>query len=304
MRDFVILFEEKEGTSPLVRMLDRFAGVSIVHQQGGTGWEPFDRHNCGQMSIGRMQLCFELLFSGDPQAFDAFDALYRRSARRGLARFERPGSVGFKMRFTPATNLAALGRRSRLAAALARGHHARFRRAMLELFARRGVAVFVAVRQDLLRWALSKYHGDGKGNRGHLQFQLADGTIQQEQIGRIDVDCDRLERIIEGCEASHRMKRRLIADCRDAGVTAAPLCYEHFLSNKTTYFQRLFEVLGGRVDQAAIQRAVDAGEPLRKVHSDHIADFVSNHAEVERRFGDRFAAWSTDTDGGSPAFAA
>ena len=43
MRDFIIFFEEKKGTSPLVRLLDNYCGISVVHQTENRGWEPFDR---------------------------------------------------------------------------------------------------------------------------------------------------------------------------------------------------------------------------------------------------------------------
>ena len=33
MRNFIILFNEKAGTSPLVRLLDKFELISVVHQR-------------------------------------------------------------------------------------------------------------------------------------------------------------------------------------------------------------------------------------------------------------------------------
>jgi hypothetical protein len=49
MNNFIVLFEEKEGTSSLVRLLDNFERVSVVHHKKGGGWEPFDQHNCATL---------------------------------------------------------------------------------------------------------------------------------------------------------------------------------------------------------------------------------------------------------------
>lgn len=49
MNNFIVLFEEKEGTSPLVRLLDNFERVSAVHHENAGGWEPFDQHNCADL---------------------------------------------------------------------------------------------------------------------------------------------------------------------------------------------------------------------------------------------------------------
>jgi hypothetical protein len=40
MNNFIVLFEEKEGTSPLVRLLDNFERVSVVHHENGGAGNP------------------------------------------------------------------------------------------------------------------------------------------------------------------------------------------------------------------------------------------------------------------------
>ena len=40
MRDFVLFFEEKEGTSAMMRWADRLDGVDVLHHPNGRGWEP------------------------------------------------------------------------------------------------------------------------------------------------------------------------------------------------------------------------------------------------------------------------
>ena len=42
MKDFLLFFEEKEGTSAMMRWADRFENVQVVHHQNGRGWEPLE----------------------------------------------------------------------------------------------------------------------------------------------------------------------------------------------------------------------------------------------------------------------
>ena len=42
MRDFVLFFEEKEGTSAMMRWADRLDGVDVLHHTNGRGWEPLE----------------------------------------------------------------------------------------------------------------------------------------------------------------------------------------------------------------------------------------------------------------------
>ena len=62
MRDFIIIFEGKEGTSPLVKLLNNFDRISIVQLVNNAGWEPFDRHNCGPMSLGDLERCLDIAY--------------------------------------------------------------------------------------------------------------------------------------------------------------------------------------------------------------------------------------------------
>lgn len=66
---------------------------------------------------------------------------------------------------------------------------------MIKILRRNDTVVFLAVRQDVFRWGLSKYHGDGTGQPpGHLQFKLARGELQKSEIGKIHVDPERSRR--------------------------------------------------------------------------------------------------------------
>ena len=64
--NFIIFFVGNEGTSPLVRTLNNFDQVSVIHQTENRGWEPFDTQNCGSMSLGNLKKCFDLIYGNDP----------------------------------------------------------------------------------------------------------------------------------------------------------------------------------------------------------------------------------------------
>jgi hypothetical protein len=162
---------------------------------------------------------------------------------------------------------------------------------MIDLMKKRNVVAFVMVRQDVLRWALSKYHGDGTGKSGHLQFKLAMGEIKRDQIPNITVDCGRLEEVILGCERSLRQKRTLASELGRAGIKAYPLFYEEFCRDKKSFLKGVFDRLENPVSDAEIVDALKKGTILEKVHADDISEFVTNHEEVIARFGGRYFAW-------------
>ena len=292
MRNFVIFFHEKEGTSPLVRLLDNFDQVSIVHQENNSGWEPFDRHNCGPMPLKILESCLEIVLGKAPVDVKQLNQLYTETAKLPVAELNKNGVVGFKMRFVPPDNnapfLAEFSPWNRLYKRFAESF---LRRMMIDLLSRNDVVVFMAVRQDVLRWGLSKYHGDGTGKPGHLQFKLASGQISRGEIDKVTVDCSRLEKIIATYEEEHVRKRLLLEEFERAGIRTCPLIYEEFLADKHKYFSQIFDFLDLQVSSEQIDVALNEGEYFKKVHSDDISDFVENHEEVKEKFADRFISW-------------
>jgi len=292
MQNFIIFFNEKEGTSPLVRLLDNFDQVSIVHQVDNSGWEPFDQHNCGPMPLANLECCLDIIFGEEPIDTERLDQVYTETAKSSLAGFSKSGAVGFKMRFVPPRNnspyMASFSPWNRM---YKRRAESLFRRMMLEILSRNNVGVFFAVRQDVLRWGLSKYHGDGTGKPGHLQFKLASGQISRGDIDKVSVDCVRLDKIISTYEEELGRKRRLMEEFELAGIRTRPLIYEEFLEDKQKYFGEIFEFLDLKVSGEEIDAAINAGGYFKKVHSDNISDFVENHEEVNEKFGNRFVSW-------------
>jgi hypothetical protein len=273
-KNFVIFFDEKEGTSPLCRLLDNFEGVSVVHQIDNRGWEPFDAHNCGPMPLENFTECLGIIFGG--RNMEALNRIYCATGNLPLENIESAGSVGFKMRFRAPDG---------------KSDPEEFKKVLIRLLRDLGIVVFIAVRRDLLRWSLSKYHGDGTGKPGHLQFKLAKGDIAKEDIGKIHVDPAKLDLIIKACEAKYRQKKVLLSRLESSGVAAYPLFYEEFLKDKVIYFDNLLGRLGIRKEQSEIEWAIGKGAYFEKVHAIDISSFVENHEEIEARFGGLADCW-------------
>lgn len=300
MRNFIIIFTEKEGSTPLVRMLDKFEQISMLHQHNDKAWqawEPFNHQECGSMPMGNLQQCLDMLFNNEPTDFEQLNQIYTRTATDPLERVNQNGAVGFKMRFfTPENPLHIVGAQkcNKLTQLLFRKLREKsFKTMMLDVLKKNNVVVFFAVRQDLLRWGLSKYHGDGTGKTGHLQFRLAIGNIKSKDIGKMTVDCKKLEKIIAKCEKSHRQRRSLMAEMNSAGIQAYPLCYEGFLTDKRQYFKQIAAHLELDLSKQQLDAVLESEQYFKKVHSDDIADIVVNHQEVMQSIGDRFFSWQS-----------
>jgi len=270
-RDFVMFFDEKEGTTPIIRLLNNFPQVEAIRTMGE--WEPFDRHASGPIQLSTLRECLDMVFSR--ASVEDINKVYQRTASRALSPFRGDGSIGFKMRFTGPEGSS----------------EDHFTRMMLDVLIRHDVLVFLAVRQDLLRWALSKYHGDGTGRPGHIQFKLASGKLARDEIPRITVDTDRLERTIDRCEAIHAQKRQLMRKLQDAGLDVVPVRYEDFLADPAACLMGLVASLGHEVSDGEARDALTRGAFVERVHGDDLSEFFVNAAELESQFGDRFEAW-------------
>src|SRR5690606_27616644 len=141
--------EEKEGSSPLVRLLDNFAGIDVLHHDDNEGWEPFDQHNSGAMALNDYRRCLDMIFDDTPTDMAAVNALYTKTSKRPLAPFDKKNAIGFKTRLRP-FHVPGPG-------FWRRRQNAKFRASAFESLRRNRVMAFVLVRQDVFRWALSKY---------------------------------------------------------------------------------------------------------------------------------------------------
>jgi hypothetical protein len=278
---FIILFEQKEGSTPMIRLLDNFDDIDIVHQESNSGWEPFDRHNAGAMPVSSYLRCLELIFGPDEPFMDELNSIYSATSNKRLESFDKNKNVGFKMRLRPQHD-------NRFVRWL---RASKFKRETFDVFRRHGVVVFVTVRQDIFRWALSMYHGNGTGQPGHLQFKLAKGLIRRSDIPPIKVDLAAFRPILKKFEDQIAEKRQLIDELNSLGIPAFPLLYEEFCNDKESFFQTFVERLGLPLSAAEVRAALDRGTDLKKVHSDDISEFVINADEVLAEFGDRYITW-------------
>ncbi|NQZ09130.1 MAG: hypothetical protein HRT35_18385 [Algicola sp.] len=304
MRNFIIFFTEKEGSTPLVRLLDNFDPISMLHQVDTVAWEPFDVNGCGPMPLKTLEACLNTVYSEGPIDNKKLNDLYTQTAINSLMPIHKNGElgqagvVGFKMRFVNPHNplqLKGAPTCNKLTKKLFQKTGASaFKTLMFDVLKKNNVVVFFAVRQDLLRWGLSKYHGDGTGKPGHLQFQLANGKLNEKDIGKFHVDCQRLEKHIKQCENVHNERRQLMTEMIDAGLNAYPLCYEDFLNDKPAYLARLFNCLELDISPEQVNEVIKSKEYFKKVHSDDLSAFVINHKEVMEKVGNRFYSWQTD----------
>lgn len=296
MRPFVIFFTEKEGSTPLVHLLDGFERISVVHADSEAAWEPFDTNCSGHMPIRDLERCLHHVFGPAPVDMDALNAIYQKTAPAPLAPIPTGAAVGFKMRFRPPRRgpwgvPGPAPVTTRVERALTVAQRRAFRHRMFRVLREHDVTVFIAVRQDILRWALSKYHGDGTGRPGHLQFKLAQGKITRADIGKIHVERDRLAAILRTCRETHDAKRRLEARLDAAGIRTAVLRYEDFLADQRSYLANLLHTIGVTPAEGEIDDVIARGSRVEKVHADDLGEFVANADEVIDEFGHEFVAW-------------
>jgi hypothetical protein len=293
MSHFLVLFNEKEGSSHLMMLLNHFSGISVVHQTDNQGWEPFDRHAHRSLSTGSLMKCLDLVFAPGGEKQTELNRIYTRTSSRPLDYYDRGGDIGFKMRFEPPRDPCLLTRViERLpwfGSSLAKRLDIERRWYQYRLFSllrQHKVVVLFAVRQDLYRWSLSKYHGDGTGNDGHLQFKIATGELDRTKVPAIEVDPVGLQQVIDKCRFIVDMKIKLKHKMQKAGIRTAAVIYEEYMRDPYAYFHKLFEALGRRVSDAEIAAVLEKGSSLKKVHSEDISEFVLNHQEIEAAFGD------------------
>jgi hypothetical protein len=296
MKNFIIFFRGREGTTPLVSILNNFKQLNIVHRVDYMGYEPFEFANCGPMSAKDLKTCFELIYSNKPLDMVRLNEIYTKTAKKPLEAFDKSKSIGFKNRFSlPRKPLQMVSKYPKSFKYFIFGiqmyRRVRFEQLVIPILKKNHIMTFFAIRQNVLRLALSEYHGDGYGHRGHLQFKLASGEITKDEIPKISVDCDRLEELISKYERHVQRKKALMEKFEHLGIKTYALMYETFCDDKLEFFKVFFRKLNIEVSDKEIETAIRQGSVFKKVHSDNISDFVINHKEVLNRFGDRKITW-------------
>jgi hypothetical protein len=296
MPGFLILNYEKEGSNHLMWLLRGFDGLSIVHKRPEE-MEPFDRHQCGPMAVADLVACFDQIF-GPNRDEQRLNEIYMRTSDAPLGRIGDGGIPGFKMRYQPPANedhaflsrLAAVpGLGPGLASALNPGRY-RYQRGILGVLSRHGVKVFVTVREDIFRWALSLYHGDGTGRAGHIQFDVAWRGREVPSVPAIEVDRERFAATLGHCRVILQYKIKIMRRMQRAGIPVKPLYYEELCDAPGRLLGTLLKDVGLPVSGAEIDAVVRRGTRFRKVHPTDISRFVTNHEPITAEFGHcRFA---------------
>ena len=234
--------------------------------------------------------CLDLVFTPGKGAAKKLNEIYTRTAERPLDDYDKSGDIGFKMRFALPAEQAWMSRLiSRWGPSWLKElkiDQRLYERRMLSLLRKHRIVVLFAVRQDLFRWALSKYHGDGTGKDGHLQFDIAYGRLEPSDVPAIEVDPVRFEKLIDNRRKIVDEKLRLIIKMNKLGIRTGSVIYEEFLTDPHAFFHKLFRAIEHPVTDAEIDAVLEKGTPFRKVHSDDISEFVLNHEEIEARFGE------------------
>ena len=261
MKNFIIFNSEKEGSCALVQTLNNFNDVTITSDY----IEPFDRHMFVKNEHGSGKdiskedflRCLSLTYDSSPNYLEELNTIYARHNKQVTFSFSKEKSRGFKMRVREQWNddLFAILNKYR-------------------------VTAFVLIRQDILRWGLSKYHGDGTGKKGHLQFS----NVHIEDLAKLKVNWNNLKKEIKKCERRIANKEKLIQGLRNAGVETFPLYYEDFCYNKSDYFKNLLHRLDIDLSHEYIQQVLAKDCNYNKVHPDDISTFVDNHQEITSKF--------------------
>ena len=294
MRDFILFFEEKEGTSAMMRWADRFENVRVVHHQNGRGWEPLEPYHLGfDVRQQEVETLLNLIYT-QPRDFESLKAAYAEKVpERKLVSLPSDVSVGLKMRWKPprVVHVGADAIDLPVNRVFKRQRYRAYREYMAEMLHENNVVPMLAVRQNIFKWALSKYHGDGKGKAGHLQFRLASGAISKADIPKIHVDLKRFGRLVDQCRRKHDRKREFVTWMQSQGLGVKPLLYESFLNQPVDFFGGFLEELGHESDPLEIQSILTQDMELQRVHSGALHEYVDNHLELEEAFGNCFESW-------------
>jgi len=263
MKNFIIFNTEKEGSCALIQTLDNFNEINIISDF----IEPFDKHmfinkqNASGKDISKEDFlkCVSLIYDSSDNYLEELNLIYSQYNNQCRFKFSKDKSHGFKMRL-----------------------RRQWKAELFSLLKQFYVTAFVLIRQDVLRWALSKYHGDGTGRKGHLQFD----HVNIKDLPKIKVSWRLLKKKIERCQRRIEEKERLLQDLRASGVDAFPLYYEDFCNKKFDYFKQLLRRLDIKMTDREIQQVISNDCHFRKVHPDDIGEFVKNHEKITKKFGE------------------
>ena len=295
MRDFVLYFEEKEGTTAIMRWANRLSNVRVLHYADDRCWEPLESFMLGE-NVRREEI--QSLMQAIYVRPRNMEELRRRYAMkvpdRELVTLPDNCSIGLKMRWTPPRVFySGLPIFDLPVNRICKEYrHRRYYDSMVQTLSDAGVAPMLAVRQNVFKWALSKYHGDGTGKKGHLQFKLASGELTRHDIPKIKVNLSRFGRLLDQCRRKHDAKRQFVEQMAKDGLEVFPLLYEDFLEDKVQFFEGFLDRIDNPMDLVDLKRSLEGDIVLKRVHKGSLSDYVENHEELHRAYGNAFESWT------------
>jgi len=260
MKNFIIIFSEKSGSSPIIKTLDNFESINTV------GFEPFEQYQFVKEGYGKnislkdFRKCLDIIFSPEENKdhCDRLNGVLSKYREKENIYFSKKKCFGFKMR---------LKRKD-------------YMKEVYDSIKRRSNVIFFLIRKDIFRWALSKYHGDGTGKEGHMQFDLADNKIDIKNIPKLKVEYKKLMDLIRKCERDNGKKIAELKRLRKKGIRAYPIYYEDFCNKKFEFFKSILQKLEIYISDEEINEALKRDLHFKKVHSNDIRDFVINPQEA------------------------
>lgn len=291
MTNFICLFTEKEGSTAMLQSLDLFNDVSVVHQSDGRGWEPFEHHNCGNANISVIINCMNAMFTRDSGQLKSAKGDYDKLARQSMEINIEKKAVGFKMRFRAPRNFFPKTKSitfNRAFSYISRFFfNRRFRENVTECLIENNVKVFFIVRQDVMRWALSKYIGRGDGRIGHRQFTKHRPLDTEPKL----INPNRLSKIVDKCLHIHAHRKQEFKRLQSLGIDCHVLTYESFQKDKAAFYNGFLKKLHIDANVESIHKVLVGGVGPTKVHSDSLHRFVTNHEEISKKFGSFYESW-------------
>ena len=295
VKDFVLFFEEKEGTTAIMRWADRLSQVRVLHYTDDGGWEPLEPFKLGQnVRHEEVQSLMRAIYARPRNMEDLRRRYAMKVPNQELVALPDECSIGLKMRWTPPRVFySGLSAFDLPVNRMFKGYrYRRYYDSMVQTLLDADVAPMLAVRQNVFKWALSKYHGDGTGKKGHLQFKLASGEVTRQDIPKINVDLRRFGRLLDQCRRKHDAKREFVEQMSKDGLKVFPLLYEDFLEDKVQFFQGFLGHVNQPVDSVDLQKSLGGEIALKRVHKGPLSEYVENHQALERAYGDAFESWT------------
>jgi len=238
----IVFYEEKSGSTALMLALHRVAGIEVVGMKK-EGGEPFDMHQSGRRL-------------GTRKVGQLITAAYS-ATRDGI-------------------RIAKMRPRSQKRLLLPDVIHERL---LIRTLKQGQIQPIILLRTDLFELALSKFHGNGSGHNGHMQFiAIQDKDFSPERMvvgGKRWVWSQR--RAIVHFRRLTRMSRR----CASTGLNPVILTYEQMLNHPESFWQELAKALEIPA-QAQRMREAFQQQQMRKVRGKS-SELYDNYEELLHR---------------------